>query len=176
MRDGRILVRLDETTLREFGIVAEIRGQLMPELLKKFICDAIREERAGDLMPFRVDDRSAPEVVRAVTGLQSDGHPYLKIEFAEHPAAEVDVFQKRTVVDAGVVVLFPFDSKKGLAGFETIETQINGVDITFSADEDCAATRDPLIVELAQQFLEMTDNGSFQPGIVIYLDERYSGE
>ncbi|MCZ2391332.1 MAG: hypothetical protein LC113_09685 [Acidobacteria bacterium] len=60
---------------------------------------------------------------KAYTARSKGGYPMLVIEFEGCPSAYVDIFQKRPIVDAGVVTLFPLDSEKGLTGFETIEAE-----------------------------------------------------
>jgi len=107
-------------------------------------------------------------ITKAFTARDGDDLPCVVFEFAKHPSAVADIFQKRAVVNAGIVVLFPLDEDGDLSGFETIDAEIDDVQVTFPAEGGCAATRDPLVVDLTRKFLRSTDDLTFKPDVQLF--------
>ena len=112
------------------------------------------------------------KLIRAYTADAPSWGPVLILELAGNPPAVVDVEQKRSLIGAGVAILFPLGEDDELSGFEDVTVRIDRSDpqteITIEASRYSAPTRDPRILDLARQFFEAVDGGIFRPGIQLY--------
>jgi hypothetical protein len=111
------------------------------------------------------------KLLKAYTAID-DGVPTLVFQFAGNPEAIVDVYHKRTLADAGVIILFPRDPDAELEGFSSVSARVDREDagtlVEIEAGPREAATLDPLVVHLARKFFESTDDGSFESGVRVF--------
>lgn len=114
------------------------------------------------------------KLLKAYTAID-DGIPTLVFQFTGNPEAIVDSFHKRTLVDAGILFLFPRESDAELEGFSPVSALVDpddpGTRVEIPAGGSEAGTRDPTAVALARAFFASTDDGSFVPGVQLYPSE-----
>lgn len=98
--------------------------------------------------------------------------PSLVLEFVGTPAAVVDLFTiNRKFLELGVLQLSPLDweNDEGLPGFDPIEIPADPAadfgPFEFTGPND-VATRDPIAIGLARQFLQELEAGTFSERIV----------
>ncbi len=111
-------------------------------------------------------------LLKAYTIGGGDLYPGLVLEFVKNPPVVVDIFHKRSIVEAGAVMFSSMDPDRPLDGFETIELEVYPGDpesiLAIPANPEDAGTRNPLAVKLAQEFLDSTDNDTFRSGVQVY--------
>lgn len=116
------------------------------------------------------------KLLKAYTIGKDGGYPGLVLEFAKNPPVLVDMFHKRSIADAGVVMFSSMDPDQPLEGFETITLEVYPGDpdsrLEIPATSEDAGTRDPLAVKLAREFLAAVDTLTFRPGVQVYPAEQ----